>query len=156
MIPTPATARLIDANLNRVREGLRVCEDVSRFIYEHEEWFLSFRNLRHQVTQLAVERMDLPSLIQFRDSESDLGRGIDAIKNGSSSIQDLFLRNLQRAKEGLRVLEEFGYEVDPSVRQAFQTLRYTLYTLEKKIVSQLHDPTTCLNPPRADCLTKVI
>ena len=139
---TPAAARLMDANLNRVREGLRVCEDVSRFIYEQEDWFVSFRDLRHQVTQLALERMDLPRLTQFRESENDLGRGIDAMKKGNPSIQDLLIRNLQRTKEGLRVLEEFGHQIDPSVRQAFQTLRYTLYTLEKKIVSQLNDPTT--------------
>ncbi len=135
----PSAARLMDANLNRVREGLRVCEDISRFIYEQKDWFLSFRNLRHQVTQLALERMDLSRLTQFRDSENDLGRGIDAAKNENPSHPDLFLRNLQRAKEGFRVLEEFGCEIDPSVRQTFQTLRYTLYTLEKKIVSQLHE-----------------
>lgn len=135
---TPATARLIDANLNRVREGLRACEDISRFIYEQKDWFLSFRNLRHQVTQLALERMDLSRLIQFRDSENDLGRGIDAMKKGNPSIQDLLIRNLQRIKEGFRVLEEFGCEIDPSVRQAFQTLRYTVYDLEKRIVHQLN------------------
>lgn len=146
----PSVARLIDANLNRVKEGLRVCEDVSRFIYEQEDWFLSFRDLRHQVTQLALERMDLPRLTQFRDSENDLGRGIDAMKKGDPSIQDLLIRNLQRAKEGLRVLEEFGHQIDPSLRQAFQTLRYTLYTLEKKIVSQLHDSTTCFSALRTD------
>jgi thiamine-phosphate pyrophosphorylase len=132
----PSAARLMDANVNRVREGLRVCEDISRFIYEQEDWFLSFRDLRHQVTQLALERMDLFRLTQFRDSENDLGRGIDAMKKGDISIEDLLIRNLQRAKEGLRVLEEFGHQIDPSARQAFQTLRYTLYTLEKKIVSQ--------------------
>lgn len=129
----------MDANLNRVREGLRVCEEIARFIWEEEEWFTAFRNLRHQVTQLALERMNLPDLIQRRDSLNDIGRGADSVKQGSPSEEDLLARNLQRTKEGLRVLEEFSHAIDPSIRRAFQTIRYTVYDLEKKIFSRLDE-----------------
>lgn len=132
------TARLLDANLNRVREGLRVCEDVVRFIWEEPNWFLSFRDLRHRITQIAIERMDLTHLIRERDSENDIGRGVDSLEGQTLSLKELFSRNLQRVKEGLRVLEELSQEIDPTIRQTFQTLRYSVYDLEKKIVSHSH------------------
>lgn len=136
---TQSTLRLMDANLNRVREGLRVCEDICRFVWEKEEWVTSFRQLRHQITHIALERMNLMHLIQNRDTETDIGRGMDTIERESVTVQDLFLKNLQRAKEGLRVLEEFGQQIDPVVRHAFQTLRYRLYQLEKTIVCQWNE-----------------
>ena len=133
-------ARVLDANLNRVREGLRVCEDICRFVWEREEWFFLLRELRHQVSRAALEKMNLSQLIQSRESEDDLGRGIDAVSIHSSvDAQEIFLRNLQRVKEGFRVLEEFGQGLDPVLRQTFQTFRYRVYDLEKNILTQLNE-----------------
>ena len=41
--------RIIDANLNRVSEGLRVIEDIERFIFEDEEISKKLREIRHKV-----------------------------------------------------------------------------------------------------------
>ena len=43
--------RLVDANLNRASEGLRVVEDVSRFILDDNRLFLKLRDLRHSLIQ---------------------------------------------------------------------------------------------------------
>ena len=134
----PNEWRLFDANVNRVREGLRVCEDIARFIWENPDWFKTLRDLRHGVTQIVVERMNLTELIQHREVESDIGRGFDPKETSPESALDLFLMNMQRTKEGLRVLEEFSRWSEPSIRQAFQTLRYEVYHWEKIIVCQIH------------------
>jgi hypothetical protein len=39
--------RIIDANFNRVREGLRVIEDGLRFIYTNEKKLKEIREIRH-------------------------------------------------------------------------------------------------------------
>ncbi|MBI1976659.1 MAG: hypothetical protein HYS56_04035 [Candidatus Omnitrophica bacterium] len=144
---TENTSRLLDANINRVREGLRVCEEIARFLWEREDWFGALRGLRHQITRIAVERLDLERLVQARDADKDIGRGIDSLQTGIPSVKDLFLRNLQRTKEGLRVLEEFSHEIDPVLRQVFQTLRYDVYSLERDVVSHWNTHRNELNCP---------
>lgn len=39
--------RLIDANLNRLREGIRVAEDIFRYIYNNKEISTKLKSLRH-------------------------------------------------------------------------------------------------------------
>jgi hypothetical protein len=39
--------RLIDANLNRLREGIRVVEDIFRYIYNNKEISTKLKSLRH-------------------------------------------------------------------------------------------------------------
>ena len=41
------TYRIIDANLNRLREGIRVVEDIFRYIYNDKELSTKLKNLRH-------------------------------------------------------------------------------------------------------------
>ena len=43
--------RVIDANFNRAREGLRVCEDVCRFFCDHKSLTVKYKLLRHELTQ---------------------------------------------------------------------------------------------------------
>ena len=38
--------RLIDANLNRSREGIRVCEDIARFVLNDKRITRSFKSLK--------------------------------------------------------------------------------------------------------------
>jgi len=35
--------RIIDANLNRVKEGLRVCEEITRFILDNHKFTLNLK-----------------------------------------------------------------------------------------------------------------
>ena len=39
--------RLIDANLNRLREGIRVVEDIFRYIYNNKQISTKLKSLRH-------------------------------------------------------------------------------------------------------------
>jgi len=59
--------RLIDANLNRLKEGLRVVEDICRYIHNDQVLTSKLKELRHSI-QVAYERKRL----LYRDIESDI------------------------------------------------------------------------------------
>ena len=47
--------RIIDANLNRSREGLRVCEEVARFHLSSPQLTRELKSVRHAVNALQGE-----------------------------------------------------------------------------------------------------
>ena len=47
--------RVIDANLNRAKEGLRVCEDTVRFILKDKILTKKIKKLRHDITRIAAD-----------------------------------------------------------------------------------------------------
>jgi thiamine-phosphate pyrophosphorylase len=49
-----------------------------------------------------------------------------------NNCQSVFLANIQRVKESLRVLEEFSKLVNPGVALGFKKLRYKVYEIEKE------------------------
>jgi len=59
--------RLIDANLNRIKEGIRVIEDISRYIHDDSTLTPQLKTLRHQLQQ-AYQRERLV----HRDIEHDI------------------------------------------------------------------------------------
>ncbi|MFN9929346.1 MAG: thiamine phosphate synthase, partial [bacterium] len=46
--------RMLDANLNRAREALRVMEDVARFCLQSEDLCGRLKSLRHEVAAVAA------------------------------------------------------------------------------------------------------
>ena len=61
--------RLIDANLNRLREGIRVVEDIFRYIYNDKETSIKLKNLRH------IARLDIyDEMLETRDVKNDVLR----------------------------------------------------------------------------------
>ena len=63
--------RIIDANINRISEGLRVLEDISRFIIEDEDISRQLKTLRHQLNKLVAETGF--HLLETRDAVGDVG-----------------------------------------------------------------------------------
>jgi thiamine-phosphate pyrophosphorylase len=127
--------RLVDANYNRALEGLRVCEDIARFIKNDKNLTKSLKYLRHELCDTI--RHDMPlrreELLACRDVACDLGKGSTPAELRRNSYGDIFAANIQRVKESLRVLEEFSKIV--SRKQAtlrLKSLRYLTYRLEKK------------------------
>ena len=130
--------RIIDANLNRLREGLRVCEDVSRFILNDKLSCQRFKKIRHQIFNL-IKKSDLEinQLIYARDSRFDVGRRSLKAETKRRNTQEIFQANIQRTKESLRVLEEFYKLINKNTSRRFKSIRYAIYTLEKKIIERL-------------------
>ncbi|MCF7874693.1 MAG: thiamine-phosphate pyrophosphorylase [Candidatus Omnitrophica bacterium] len=126
---------IIDANFNRCKEGLRVVEDIFRFALKDDRLRKETRNYRHKLVKL-VEPVLIQAAITERDSMQDLGRELDSLENKRDGLFDTLYRNLQRAKESLRVLEEFSKITDRKNTAKLKNLRYEIYDLEKEIILQ--------------------
>lgn len=130
--------RMIDANINRVSEGLRVLEDISRFACSEINITADIRNLRHTVRKLVKDLST--QLLQGRNAIDDVGLGISqgSKLDDKTELRQLVEGNFKRVQEGLRVIEEslkiVGY-YDLSKR--YENLRYNIYTLEKNYNNQL-------------------
>ena len=100
--------RIIDANVNRVKEGLRVCEDEVRFFSNNSYSTKEFKTIRHRVTDLIKQApFTTNALLKSRDVKKDVGRPSNAIEFNRKNTSDIFLANIQRSKESIRVIEEF-------------------------------------------------
>jgi thiamine-phosphate pyrophosphorylase len=122
--------RLLDANANRAREGLRIIEDTVRFVLEKPEAAKAFRALRHSVDELV--RKHYKELLSARDVEHDSGRSNPA-KPYQGGIDTLLAANFKRVEEALRVLEEYGRVLAPGAVQKTQALRFQVYSWEKRL-----------------------
>jgi thiamine-phosphate pyrophosphorylase len=125
--PDPKVFRVIDVNLNRAREGLRVLEDTARLVWGDEPLFKELRALRHGLDE--ITRAAYPRLVAARDSAGDPGRTVP--EKQKREWKGLVAANFRRAEEALRVLEEYGKVLSPGAVPRFKTIRYRLYTAEK-------------------------
>jgi len=128
--------RILDVNINRSREGLRVCEEILRFHLKDKLLTKKFRALRHELTRLIkTSALDQRLLFQERNAALDLGKAFQAPRN-REGFKEIFMRNAQRTKEALRVLEEFLKLFDTDTSKNIQSLRFDFYALEKNCVKK--------------------
>lgn len=131
--------RIFDANINRAREGLRVCEEVARFILCDEKLTKKLKGIRHQVTKI-IQSLDIDpqKLFSIRDAKKDVGALTYPRSEGKrKSYQDIVASNMKRTEESLRVLEEFTKKINPSAGAKFKKLRFQTYDLEKELLEKL-------------------
>ncbi|MCB9757297.1 MAG: thiamine-phosphate pyrophosphorylase [Candidatus Omnitrophica bacterium] len=126
--------RVVDANFNRAKEGLRVCEDVCRFWLNEKSSTKKFKDIRHQLTA-HVGCFGYQDLIIGRDIQTDQGRATILSESKRETIADVFYANCQRAKESLRVLEEFAKFKDARAAAEIKNLRYNVYAVEQKVLT---------------------
>jgi thiamine-phosphate pyrophosphorylase len=129
--------RIIDANLNRLGEGLRFLEEIARFVLNDETITAALKNLRHELLLKELEfKLNCRS---SRDSETDVGYGIELNDpQKPRNIIETVIANACRAQESLRVLEELAKMQDSPLDFAiYQTGRFKLYALEKQIISRI-------------------
>ena len=67
--------RIIDANLNRVTEALRVLEELTRFKFNNIELSSYLKNQRHEICK--IQDLYYDDLLKYRNSEQDIGINID-------------------------------------------------------------------------------
>lgn len=123
----PELLRVIDANLNRLKEGIRVIEDVARYVHNDKELATSLKTLRHLCRIEPIE-----SLLASRDSVNDVLRPTVQSEMNRSDLRSIVIANYKRGQESSRVLEELYKIVDGEISERFKQIRYELYTLEKK------------------------
>ena len=130
--------RIIDANLNRAREGIRVTEEVARLYFDDARLSSKFKKLRHDLTRVAKKSFDQKKLLSFRDSEKDVGAdSMGSLEKKRADLNSIVQANLRRSQEATRVLEEFGKLICPDSAKSFKRIRFRLYTLEQKILRLL-------------------
>ncbi len=135
--PSRQILRIIDANLNRIGEGLRVLEEAARFILNDASLSESLKTLRHQLSVRDIET----SLQYFdsRDSQNDVGADITtSFQNRKRSLVETVVANARRVEEALRVMEEISKIEGVALgAQTYQDARFELYTVEKEMVGRL-------------------
>ncbi|MFH1652991.1 MAG: thiamine phosphate synthase [Pseudomonadota bacterium] len=125
--------RIIDVNLNRLREGLRLLEDVARFIIEDDVLTFKLKEFRHKIKNLIKE-----DLISHRNSINDFGKNIHTEEELSrSGLLDLTCTSFKRVQESLRVLEEIVKVTNSNSAISFKNLRFEAYDLEKFFVKSI-------------------
>lgn len=131
--------RIIDANLNRSREGLRVCEEIARFALDSRALAQDLKTVRTRISTLA-RSLDtrLRGIAHSRDVGGDVGRS--SRLSGSvtrRALRDVFAANIQRVEESLRVLEEFLKLVHPAAALTASRQRFKVYEIEKKALCRI-------------------
>jgi thiamine-phosphate pyrophosphorylase len=129
--------RIIDANSNRVREALRVIEDIVRFRREDARLTSRLKRERHIIAKHCdhILKHNLKGL-KARQTRTDPGR--DSMTRGEAhraDWTDVMLSNFRRAEEGLRVLEEVCKLIDVALSRHFKRSRFRVYRLEKACMS---------------------
>lgn len=146
MIDLQKTYRIIDANLNRAKEGLRVVEEISRFVLNDAILSKKLKEVRHILTQVATNFFSTSGLLSARNSDEDIGRiGFDRTER--ENYLSLIKANMSRAQEAVRVLEEFSKILTPKISaragdnilafQRFKEIRFNLYDIEKEIYQRI-------------------
>ena len=129
--------RLIDANLNRMSEGLRTLEDVARFLLDDATLTTKLKSLRHG---LAVEDASLKrNLLSARDSADDVGAFAEADSEAQrQDLPSIVTANARRVEESLRVLEEFAKLPEIMLESArFKQARFALYEIERELTAKI-------------------
>jgi thiamine-phosphate pyrophosphorylase len=135
---------MIDANLNRSSEGLRVLEDITRFLLSDTDLRQRLKTLRHDLAQ-QTKSLSI-GLLSGRDAEHDVGRPRSKHREPiaeATSLQgllDLIAANAKRVEEALRVIEEVAKFPEMSSllnSAAFEQTRFALYTLERDLISRI-------------------
>ena len=122
--------RLIDANLNRLREGIRVVEDIFRYIYNDKKTALKLKNLRHK-----ARTSNYNELLETRDVQNDVLRSSIKSEQNRDDLHSILIANFKRAQESSRVLEEFTKLTSIEDSENFKYIRYELYILETVLIN---------------------
>ncbi len=128
--PPGEVLRLLDANLDRAREGLRVLEDWARFGLERADLVARTKDMRQRLGRLHHVRYK-----QARHAASDPATGMahPAQAERQRPIA-VVAANAARVQEALRVLEEFARQGDPALAAEAAAIRYALYDLELELL----------------------
>lgn len=136
-INTATINRVFDANINRAKEGMRVCEDICRFLFNKKSFTRRYKDIRHALSSILSEsKTSKKEMIRSRNTRKDIGAGSIELEFKRNTVYDIFYANSQRIKESLRVLEEFMKLADSGAARKLKKLRYKIYALEQDVVKE--------------------
>ncbi|MGB8700859.1 MAG: thiamine phosphate synthase [Thermosynechococcaceae cyanobacterium] len=122
--------RILDANLDRAREGLRVVEEWCRFGLDDATLALQCKHLRQD-----LGRWHHADFRRARDTPGDVGTALTHEQEQCrTDIPAVLQANFCRVQEALRVLEEYGKIYDPALGADAKQMRYQVYGLEHQLL----------------------
>jgi thiamine-phosphate pyrophosphorylase len=125
--------RILDANLNRAGEALRVVEDYARFALEDAGAARELKGLRHRLARLrqALAARCLPA----RDAAGDVGREPDPAKQAYRSVAEALAANFRRLAEALRSIEEWVRLDSVALSREAGAARFAAYRIESRLLA---------------------
>ena len=124
-----AIYRILDANLDRAREGMRIIEEWCRFGIDHQPLAEECKQIRQELAQWHSWE-----LRQARDTPGDVGTDLSHPQEEvRKDLEQLLQANLCRAQEALRVLEEYSKLYEPQMGTVCKQLRYRVYAIESTL-----------------------
>jgi len=118
--------QIIDANLDRAREGLRVLEDWARFGLGENDSVKRIKNFRQ-----ILGKNHLEIYKQSRNFIEDECKGLTHKEQSKRNAPDQIISsNAGRVQEALRVIEEFARLHNHELSKIASEIRYEIYTLE--------------------------
>jgi thiamine-phosphate pyrophosphorylase len=134
-----AVYRLLDANINRVVEGIRVVEDASRMLLDDTDATVRLKAMRHDLTSVVARDPALDrSLLNARSSETDILRddlGESHIRRPDTAT--VVRANISRAQEALRAIEEYAKLISSELSATAKRIRFSLYDMEPDVLTRL-------------------
>ena len=126
--------RIVDVNVNRAREALRVIEDFARFVLDDADAARAVKRCRHEL-RVVITAAGADAVLAARDIGGDIGRELKtAGELRRASTEDVVRAAFGRLSEAARSLGEYGKVVSDPAGAAAETLRYRCYELEQRIV----------------------
>lgn len=126
--------RVLDANYNRAAEGMRVLEDLARFMLDLKDLCDEIKACRHKLRFISH-----PDIIHSRDIGGDVGAELSTpTETTRQNVIEIAIAAGNRCAEALRVVEEVlklegaGEEVE--------AIRYRMYELASSVVLALGSP----------------
>ena len=134
-----AVLRILDANINRAREALRVVEDYARFVLNDEALCGSLKGLRHDL--VAATESLVGDAILHRDTPGDVGT---ATKTQAELTREdaphVVTAAGKRLGEALRTIEEYLKTASPADAANVEAIRYRFYDVEHRLAFGLRPP----------------
>tara|TARA_B100001121_G_scaffold292035_1_gene293333 strand:+ start:4951 stop:5991 length:1041 start_codon:yes stop_codon:yes gene_type:complete len=125
--------RTIDASLNRLAEGLRVMEDLARYVLNDPELSRDCKSIRHEARRLP-DRWPVGWIEARRDVAGDVGTDIEAPDESvRSGTWEVAVAAAHRAAEAMRTVEECCKVVDRDAAQTVESMRYRLYEIDARL-----------------------
>ncbi|MGL5511592.1 MAG: thiamine phosphate synthase, partial [Microcoleaceae cyanobacterium] len=127
----PALRRILDANLDRAREGLRIIEEWCRFGLDNSQLAENCKQLRQELASWHHVELRMA-----RNTPADVGTQLSHPQEETrADVQTLLQVNFSRVEEALRVLEEYGKIYHSQMGNAFKQMRYQVYVLESNLLA---------------------
>lgn len=124
---------IIDSNLERASEGLRVLDEIARFITVQEDAFAELKAIRHDLQDIGAW-FGPARLVGAREDAREQEVKVTATEATRSTAWSMIRASVGRVAESFRILEEFSKIYASQATEFIKHSRYAVYVLEKELL----------------------